>query len=151
LCINVEALAGPFASKFPRAKVWLQPGQWTFPFPLPSFLFGFPLSAETLGADASPPWKAEIAFEVLEPLRFKAVGCFAETAFIHQASGTLLVTDAVIKIDKTPPEVSTYGHFFANEGLFDRYLQSPPYRSQKPRCQTGSSERNILFFGEGIS
>jgi hypothetical protein len=101
--------------------------------PLPNFLFGFPLDARALptaaedararnaraaaAGDAAAtaradrfrgnrvPWRRELNFEVLGPLKFKAVGAFSETAFVHVASGTLIVTDAVVRIDAAPPPI----------------------------------------------
>lgn len=35
----------------------------------------------------------------------KGVGGFAETAFFHRVTSTLLVTDAVIRVDDDPPEI----------------------------------------------
>jgi len=128
-----KALAGPFSRCFPEAQVWIQPGQWSFPVPLPNFLFGFPLNARELptaaedararaaraaapqSAEAAAradlyrgnrvPWRNEINFEVLGPLKFKAVGAFSESAFVHAATGTLIVTDTVVKIDAAPPAI----------------------------------------------
>eukprot|EP00962_Isochrysis_galbana_P046686 scaffold18850_cov103-Isochrysis_galbana.AAC.2 len=90
-----KALAGPFSSCFPDATVWVQPGQWSFPLPLPLSAFGFPATSGKLrvlpapGAADAPSWAAngEIEYEILGPLRFKAVGAFGETAFFHRAWG----------------------------------------------------------------
>jgi hypothetical protein len=154
LGLEHKALAGPFSAQFPNAKVWLQPGQWSFPLQFHDSFFGFPLAnirflptaaqdaaaaaaaaaaastaastaaaaaaaGGTAGAAASsgggsrpssssssstsPPWRDEIDFEVLGPLKFKLVGAFGETAFLHKASKTLLVTDAVVRVDDDPP------------------------------------------------
>jgi hypothetical protein len=114
-----KALAGPFAKAFPKAQVWLQPGQWSFPVPLPNVLYGFnPLktsylpvaTGEGAAADAAlkaerVPWSDEIGFEVLGPLTFKSVGKFGETAFVHRATGTLLVTDTIVKVGAEPPAI----------------------------------------------
>jgi len=113
LGLEHKALAGPFTRCFPLAKVWVQPGQWSFPLPLPLPLLGFPWGSRlrTLPLDgedkAAVPWEDEIAFEVLGPLQFPAVGAFGETAFVHRASGTLLVTDMIIKVEEEPPEILT--------------------------------------------
>ena len=42
LGLEHKALAGPFSQYFKTAEVWLQPGQWSFPFNIPSSLLGFP-------------------------------------------------------------------------------------------------------------
>ena len=113
-----KALAGPFAKAFPDAQVWLQPGQWAFPVPLPNALYGFnpfktrylPTPTGDVAADAAAkaavvPWESEIGFEVLGPLRFKSVGTFGETAFVHRSTGTLLVTDTVVRVCDEPPAI----------------------------------------------
>ena len=133
LGLEHKATAGPFARFFPDATVWLQPGQWSFPFPIAPWLIGFsPGQLRTLptgsskalsdlirsgapegqkgGArardvDALPPWADEISFEVLGPLRFKSVGAFGESAFLHRASQTLLITDCIIRVDDDPPPI----------------------------------------------
>jgi len=113
VALEHKALAGPFAAAFPDAEVWLQPGQWSFPIHIPAPLFGFPLGAKTLPTPADDavgrrppvPWRDEIDFEVLGPLRFKSVGTFSESAFVHKATGTLIVTDAVVKIEDSPPAI----------------------------------------------
>jgi len=53
----------------------------------------------------APPWADEIAFEVLGPLRFKAVGAFGETAFVHKPTSTLVVTDCVLRVEDEPPPI----------------------------------------------
>lgn len=107
-----KATAGPFSRAFPRATVWLQPGQWEFPLPVPLSFLGFPLSCKTLpsgssfdAGEAAPPWADEIPFEVLGPLKFPAVGCFGETAFFHRASSTLMLTDTIIQVTDEPPKI----------------------------------------------
>jgi hypothetical protein len=92
LALEHKALAGPFSKCFPDAAVWVQPGQWSFPLPLPMAAFGFPAASGKLrelpapGATEAPSWAAsgEIEYEILGPLRFKAVGAFGETAFFHR-------------------------------------------------------------------
>jgi hypothetical protein len=110
LGLEHKALAGPFARAFPRATVWVQPGQWSFPLPIPLPLLGFPWGARlrTLPpADSpdAPEWVDELDYELLGPLRFKAVGAFSETAFFHKETSTLLVTDTIVQVDETPPPI----------------------------------------------
>ena len=107
LGLEHKALAGPFARSFPKATVWLQPGQWSFPLPIPAPLLGFPLGPKlkTLGDGAEPEWASDIEFEILGPLRFKSVGAFGETAFFHKSSSTLLVTDTIVRVDDAPPPI----------------------------------------------
>ena len=112
LGLEHKALAGPFARQYPQATVWLQPGQWSFPLDLPPQLLGFPLGprlrtirpADDPAAEP-PPWAADFDYEVLGPLRFRAFGAFGETAFVHRRTATLLVTDAVIRVDDAPSAI----------------------------------------------
>lgn len=106
LGLEHKALAGPFSRYFPYAQVWLQRGQWSFPLNLPSFIFGFPLSARTIPNDPSQaPWFTDFDHAVLGPLYFKSVGGFSETALFHRATGTVLVTDSVIRVSEVPPAI----------------------------------------------
>eukprot|EP00613_Pedinella_sp_CCMP2098_P058906 CAMPEP_0171872792 /NCGR_PEP_ID=MMETSP0992-20121227/34009_1 /TAXON_ID=483369 /ORGANISM="non described non described, Strain CCMP2098" /LENGTH=530 /DNA_ID=CAMNT_0012497313 /DNA_START=74 /DNA_END=1666 /DNA_ORIENTATION=- len=172
LGLEHKALAGPFASRFPKAQVWLQPGQWSFPLSLPSFFFGFPLgntrylptarqdaaaaaaqaaaaqagkdgsaaktkkrpSRSTKTVDNSPPWRDEIDFEVLGPLKFKAVGSFGEAAFLHKDSKTLLVTDCVVRIDAEPPLIVSEDPrallFHARDHLSEEFKDSKEARAK---------------------
>lgn len=52
-----------------------------------------------------PEWQEEIEYEVLGPFNFKSVGGFSETAFYHKATKSLLVTDTVVSVTKTPPPI----------------------------------------------
>jgi len=125
LGLEHKAFAGPFSRAFPQATVWLQPGQWSFPLALPLPLLGFPTGSKLrtlpLGSssDASEgsrrgasravadavPWANEIGYEMLGPLKFKSVGAFGETAFLHHASGTLVLTDTILKVEEEPPPI----------------------------------------------
>jgi len=112
LGLEHKALAGPFCKQFTQATVWLQPGQWSFPLPISPPLLGFPsgrrlrlLPTSNADADSIPEWADEIEFEVLGPLRFKAVGAFGETAFFHKKSKTLVVTDTIVKVEPSPPSI----------------------------------------------
>ena len=101
-----KALAGPFARMFPKAQVWLQPGQWSFPVALPNALFGFPGRTKTLPKDpAEVPWADEIDYAMLGPFKFKSVGNFGETAFFHKDTSTVLVTDTIVKVEEDPPGI----------------------------------------------
>ena len=60
---------------------------------------------KTTAKYGSPEWKNEIDYEVLGPFKFESVGAFSETAFFHQKSKTLLVTDTVVSVSKNPPPI----------------------------------------------
>ncbi|GAQ89897.1 hypothetical protein KFL_005740080 [Klebsormidium nitens] len=103
-----KVFVSPFARKFPKAQVWVAPGLWSYPIPLPVEAFGI-FKAGTIKDDATEtPWQDEIEHKVLESSPVGSVpgiGPYVELAFFHKASKSLLVTDAVIRVPDTPPEV----------------------------------------------
>lgn len=101
-----KALCGPFCRYFPAAEVWLQPGQWSFPFNLPNAWLGLPFGPKVKVLTPEPkPWSSDFDHAMLGPLFFKSVGGFSETAFFHKSSKTLLVTDAVVSVGDEAPEI----------------------------------------------
>lgn len=111
LGIEHKGTAGAFSSYFPDSTVYLQPGQYSVPINLPSFLF-FPISKyfnnqlKELPVKASDtPWVNEIDQVMLGPLLPPGRGGFAETAFFHKDTNTLLVTDAIVKVPDEPPAI----------------------------------------------
>ena len=77
LGLEHKAMAGPFSQYFPDSVVWLQPGQWSFPINLPSYLLGFPSGdrlKEIPESSVGSPWASDFDHCVLGPLRFKSVG-----------------------------------------------------------------------------
>lgn len=123
VALEHKATFGSFASRFPLATVWIQPGQWAFPVDLPIELLGVRQRGARLreipveGREVSqkyryfaeksptPEWADEIEFEVLGPFAFESVGGFSETAFFHKATKTLLVTDTVVSVTESPPAI----------------------------------------------
>lgn len=114
LGLEHKALAGPFSRRFPRATVWVQPGQWSWPLPVPLPLLGFPsgrrlrtLPPPDAPAASRPPWAVDVDYRILGPLRVSKLigGYFGESAFFHRPSATLLVTDAVIEVGNEPPSI----------------------------------------------
>ena len=90
---------GPFIKRFPKAKAYVAPGQWSWPVNIP---LGF--DAEVLrDMDASAPWASEIEQKVV--YAEVGIGKCSEVAFFHKKSSTLLVTDAVIYIPSEAPEI----------------------------------------------
>lgn len=107
LGIEHKGTCSVFASYFRGAEVFVQPGQYAFPLNLPTPFF-FPLgqSVKEIPVDASEaPWYATLDHKSLGPLKPRGVGGFAETAFFHRDSGTLLVTDAIVRVDNEPPAI----------------------------------------------
>ena len=98
---------GPFARKFPKAKAYAAPGQWSFPVPLPlSFLgLGFRRLDGTLTDEASDfPFADEFDLALLEaPL---GIGPYVECAFYHKRSRTMLLVDAAVCVPNSPPTVA---------------------------------------------
>ena len=124
VAVEHKATFGAFASYYPNATVWLQPGQWSFPLSLPIEFLGVrqrgarlreipvpgravtsPTYAVPANEHSVPEWSDEIAFETLGPLTFRSVGAFSETVFYHKASRTLLVTDLVSRVSAEPPAI----------------------------------------------
>ncbi len=101
-----KVFVGPFARHFPQAQVWVAPDQWSFPIKLPLSWLGFPSSRTyTLPADSSQtPFGTEFDYAMLDSIDL-GLGQFAEVAFFHPRSRTLLVTDSVISLPKTPPAI----------------------------------------------
>lgn len=123
VALEHKATFGAFCQKYPKATVWVQPGQWAFPLNLPIDALGVTQRGTLLrelpvpGRDVSntifkttakygpPSWKNEIDYEVLGPFPFKSVGAFSETAFYHKATKSLIVTDTVVSVDTNPPPI----------------------------------------------
>lgn len=110
LGLEHKSLAASFSQYFPQSQVYLQPGQWSFPINLPDCFLGFPIGKRLQMIPfnkSDAPWMEDFDYEVLGPLRFKSVGGFGETAFFHRKTGTLLVTDTVIRVPNNPPAIVT--------------------------------------------
>jgi hypothetical protein len=92
------------ARAFPDAQVWVTPQQWSFPVPLPLSWQGFPRRRTRVLFEQGLPHDDELSWIALGPLDL-GVGTFMEAACLHNSSGTLLVTDALVSIDPEPPGV----------------------------------------------
>lgn len=101
-----KVFVGPFARRFPQAQVWVAPDQWSFPVNLPLSWLGFPSRRTyTLPKDSvQTPFGLEFDYAIMDTIDL-GPGKFAEVAFFHRRSRTLLVTDAVISIPNTPPQI----------------------------------------------
>jgi len=92
------------ARAFPGATVWVSDAQWSFPVRLPSPWLGFPSErTRVLGADGFP-YPDQLRWIPLGPLDL-GLGTFLELACFDQASGSLLVTDALVALSPTPPPI----------------------------------------------
>jgi len=92
------------ARAFPDAEVWVTPGQWSFPLPLPLTWLGFPSRRTRVLFDDGVPHGDELHWSALGPLDL-GLGTFMEAACLHLRSGSLLVTDALVSIGSQPPPV----------------------------------------------
>eukprot|EP00878_Enallax_costatus_P007051 GHUV01007390.1.p1 GENE.GHUV01007390.1~~GHUV01007390.1.p1 ORF type:complete len:359 (+),score=32.26 GHUV01007390.1:261-1337(+) len=100
-----KVFVGPFSRRFPEAKVYTTPFQWSFPLNLPPQFFGVFPAGTLIDGDDTTPWADEIEQKVLlpPPIGVSEAVRLTEVSFFHKASRTLLVTDAVVYVDKDPP------------------------------------------------
>ncbi|MEI6031426.1 MAG: DUF4336 domain-containing protein [Synechococcaceae cyanobacterium ELA739] len=92
------------ARAFPEAEVWITPHQWSFPLALPSRLLGFPAGrSRVLGTDGLP-YADQLRWLPLGPLDL-GLGTFLEYGCLDQATGALLLTDALVAIPAEPPSL----------------------------------------------
>ncbi|CAE8605013.1 unnamed protein product, partial [Polarella glacialis] len=114
VAVEHKYVVGPFSQFFPKAEVWVCPGQFSVPLQLPLQFLGFPLDHRLKWLpkdpkDSSVPaaWREEgLDFRVLGPVGKDLVnGAFAETVFYIRRLRTMLVTDLVVSISSEPPEI----------------------------------------------
>ena len=99
--VEHKVYMGSFVAQFPKAKVYVAPGQFSWPLDLP---LGFRVDGILTDENkAMMPFIGEIDYTgwFFRPF----TGSISEVAFFHKKSKTLLVTDAVIWIDDSPPEI----------------------------------------------
>ena len=143
LGLEHKALAGPFSQYYKDSQVWLQPGQWSFPVNLPSWFFGFPFGSKmtVLPTDEEQerggfenPFAADFDFRILGPLYFKSVGGFGEVALFHRSTGTLIVTDTVIRVSDEAPAIIAEDPrallFHARDSMLDEVEDTPETRAR---------------------
>lgn len=101
-----KIFVGPFARQFPQAQVYVAPHQWSFPLNLPLSWLGLPLRRTHVLPENSreAPFADEFDYAILGPIAL-GLGPFAEVAFFHKRSNSLLVTDSVISIPESPPAI----------------------------------------------
>ena len=92
------------ARAFPNAKIWVCPGQFSFPFQLPFDWLGIPSERTNVLLADGFPYEDFCEWISLGPIdiglaRFQEICCF------HKPSKSLLVTDALVGIEETPPEL----------------------------------------------
>jgi len=103
-----KIFVGPFSRKYPNAKVWITPEQWSWPVNLPPLFFGIDYKKNGGGilGDSQPSWLDEFDIELLTPpaLGVASYVSFIECAFLHKPSKTLLVTDSVVYVSENIPD-----------------------------------------------
>ncbi len=101
-----KVFVGPFARCFPTAQVFVAPNQWSFPLNLPLSWLGLPHKrTHILPTDSSQaPFTDQFDYAILDTIDL-GPGKFAEVAFLHKRSHTLLVTDSVISVPANPPAI----------------------------------------------
>jgi len=106
-----KVYAGVFAQKFKEAKVWLQPGVYSFPVDLPNSFLGFPKGRTSyIPQDAKDSeWKDEFDQATIGPL-ISRDGGFGETVLYHRETRTLLVTDTVLEVTEEVPRIFDDDH-----------------------------------------
>jgi hypothetical protein len=92
------------ARAFPHAEVWVTPRQWSFPLPLPPTWLGFPAARTRVLFSDGVPHGDQLDWVPLGPLDL-GLGTFLEIACFDRASGSLLLTDALVAIPPEPPAV----------------------------------------------
>ncbi|EAZ91545.1 DUF4336 domain-containing protein [Crocosphaera chwakensis] len=104
--IEHKVFVGPFARCFPKAQVFVSPDQWSFPLNLPLSWLGLPQKrTQKLPLEShKTPFADEFDYAILGPLDL-GLGIFEEVAFYHKRSHTLLLTDSIISIPATPPDI----------------------------------------------
>lgn len=126
-----KVYVGPFARRFKSAQVWVVPHQWSFPINLPLSWLGLPRSRTHNLTETDAPLPEEFRYAILGPIDL-GLGPFEEVAMLHRDSGTLLVTDTVLAIPETPPEIVTTAPqallFHARDHAGDRVQDSPATR-----------------------
>jgi hypothetical protein len=101
-----KVFVGPFARCFPQAQVFVAPNQWSFPINLPLSWLGFPKHRTHVLPDdrSKAPFADEFDYAILDFNLGR--GSFAEVAFFHRRSHTLLVTDSVVSVPEDPPAIA---------------------------------------------
>jgi hypothetical protein len=119
------------ARAFPKAQVWVTPGQWSFPLPLPLSWLGFPAQRTKVLFEQGLPHADQLDWCALGPLDL-GLGSFFEAACLHRASSSLLVTDALVAIGEQPPSIFDADPkpllFHARERADQPLLDSPDLR-----------------------
>ena len=101
-----KVFVGPFARCFRQAQIFVAPKQWSFPLNLPLSWLGLPANrTQVLSEDISKtPFAKEFDCAILGSIEL-GLGRFAEVAFFHRKSRTLLLTDTIVSVTASPPPI----------------------------------------------
>ncbi len=89
---------------FKDAEIWLCPGQWSFPINLPLDFLGIPSNRTRILFEEGTPYVDSFKWFSLGPLNL-GLGRYQEVSCFHYSTRTLHVTDSIIGIESTPPEI----------------------------------------------
>ncbi|WP_259722289.1 DUF4336 domain-containing protein [Synechococcus sp. CS-1328] len=121
------------ARAFPNAQIWVSSSQWSFPLNLPLSWLGFPARRTHILGNEGYPHPGELEWCSLGPLNL-GLGTFQEVACLHRASGSVLITDALVSIGAQPPQLfdadPTPLLFHARERAEDPLVDSPAQRQR---------------------
>jgi hypothetical protein len=92
---------------FKDAEIWLCPGQWSFPINLPPDFLGIPSKRSRILFEEGTPHTNSFKWSSLGPLNL-GLGRYQEISCFHYPTKTLHVTDAIVGIDSTPPEIFNF-------------------------------------------
>jgi hypothetical protein len=128
-----KVFVGPFARKFPQAKVYVAPHQWSFPLNLPLSWAGLPLGRTYRLPESATetPFAQDFDYTILGPIQL-GLGVFEEVALFHKRSHTLLLTDTIVSIPAEPPAIAQLDPypllFHAKDRPSDRIEDTPQNR-----------------------
>lgn len=131
--IEHKVFVGPFARQFSQAHVFVAPRQWSFPFNLPLSWLGLPRNrTHILPEDSSKvPFSNQFDYAILGSIEL-GLGKFSEVVFFDRRSRTLLVTDIVVSIPESPPEILKLDPypllFHARDHAFDEIVDNEENR-----------------------
>lgn len=131
--IEHKVFVGPFARRFPNAQIFVAPGQWSFPLNLPLSWLGLPDKRTRILPENSQeaPFAEDFDYAILGPIDL-GLGKFAEVAFFHKRSHTLLVTDTIVSVPAEPPAIVQLDPYpllyHAKDRAFDMVLDTPANR-----------------------
>ncbi len=131
--IEHKVFVGPFARRFPTAQVFVAPGQWSFPINLPLSWLGLPGKRTQILPENSheAPFAEDFDYAILGPIDL-GLGKFAEVAFFHKRSHTLLLTDTIVSVPADPSAIVQLDPYpllyHAKDKAFDIVADTPANR-----------------------